>query len=318
MSFSIVTKNELARCVEKKRCCQLAELAALLKTKGILKISENRRAALNIVTENAAVARKIFFLGKALFEVTANVLARRKGQLKKNNVYLISIGGDSGNTLDILRQTGLLSEAGELREGISKKLVRRDCCRRAYLRGVFLGSGSVNNPGIGYHLEVVIHTKRYAKDIYRLFQKLSLQPGMVAHKNGYVLYLKEAEQIVNCLRLMGAHTAVLNFENVRIYKEMRNQVNRLVNCETANLEKTINASLQQQETIHFLVSAIGLEKLPPLLRQVAEVRLANPEASLRELGELLEPRISKSGVRHRLRKLAEIAREYQAKRIDSP
>lgn len=314
MSFSLITKSELARVVENKRCCRLAELAALIKVNGVLKISENRQVALNIITENAAVARKIFLLCKELFQVAADVIARRKLQLKKNNIYLISI---SGQTLDILRETGLLGEKGELLAGINKKMVRRDCCRRAYLRGIFLGSGSVSNPGNSYHLELITNTKSYARDIYRLLQKLSLNPGLSVRKNGYALYLKEAEQIASCLSIMGAHTAVLNFENIRVYKEMRNQVNRLVNCETANLGKTINASLQQQKTIHFLASTIGLEKLPPLLRQLAEVRLAHPDASLRELGELVEPKISKSGVKHRLRKLAEIAQNYQDKRAGS-
>ncbi len=315
MSFSLTTKSELARVAESKRCCRLAELAALVKVNGVLKVSANRQVSLNVITENAAVARKIFSLCKDLFQVAANVVARRKAQLKKNNIYMISISGHTG---DILRQTGLLNEAGELLEGVNKKLVRRDCCRRAYLRGVFLGCGSINNPGNSYHLEMILHNKNYAQDIYGLLKKFSLSPGLIARKNGYALYLKEAEQIVHCLSVMGAHTSVLTFENVRIYKEMRNQINRLVNCETANLGKTINASLQQQETIYFLASTIGLEKLPPSLRQVAEARLSHPDASLRELGELLDPKISKSGVRHRLRKLEEMAQYYQAKRVGSP
>ncbi len=309
MSFSLVTKSELARIMNHKRCCRLAELAALIKAGGVLKISENQQVALKIKTENAAVARKIFLLGKDLFQVTADVIARRKVQLKKNNIYVVSI---SGSILDILRETGFLSKEGELLAGINKKLVRRDCCRRAYLRGTFLGSGSLTNPGNGYHLEMILGTKQYAGDVGRLLKKMSFHPGITARKKGYALYLKEAEQIAGCLSMMGAHTAVLNFENIRIYKEMRNQVNRLVNCETANLSKTINASLAQQEAIHFLAATVGLEKLPPPLRQVAEARLSHPEASLQELGELLEPKISKSGVKHRLRRLAEMAQSRQA------
>ena len=306
MSFSLITKGELARVVDQKRCCRLAELAALIKTNGVLKIGEKQQVTLNIRTENASVARKVFLLGKELFQVAADVVARRKMQLKKNNIYAISI---SGPTMVILRETGLLNREGELLTGINKKLVRRDCCRRAYLRGTFLGSGSLTNPGSGYHLEIVLGSRQYAQEVGQLLKKMSFHPGLTVRKKGYVLYLKEAEQIAGCLSMMGAHTAVLNFENVRICKEMRNQVNRLVNCETANLGKIINASLEQQKTIHFLASAIGLEKLPPQLRQVAEARLTYPEASLQELGELLE--LSKSGVRHRLRRLAEMAQNWQ-------
>jgi len=318
MSFSLVTKGELARVVDPKRCCRLAELAALMKTNGVLKISENRRVTLKIVTENAAVARKIFLLGKDLFQVAADVVTRRKVRLKKNNIYAISIFGP---TLDILRETGLLNQEGELLAGINKKLVRRDCCRRAYLRGTFLGSGSLTDPGNGYHLEMILETRQYARDVSHLLKVMSFAPGLTVRKKGYALYLKDAEQIANCLSMMGAHTAVLNLENVRIYKEMRNQVNRLVNCETANLGKIINTSLEQQETIHFLASALGLEKLPLPLKQVAQARLAHPEASLQELGEMLEPKISKSGVRHRFRRLAEMAQDCRAnqrKRMESP
>ncbi|MGB9903708.1 MAG: DNA-binding protein WhiA [Desulfotomaculales bacterium] len=305
MSFSLSTKNELARVCEKKRCCQLAELAALIKVSGVLKISGDKKTTLNLFTENAAVARKVFLLAKELFRVSADVTVRRNVRFKKNNVYLVSIGGQ---TEEILRETGLLTGGGNFQEGIDRELLRRECCRRAYLRGIFLGGGSVADPGSGYHLEITVNTKNYAKEIFRFLHKMSFQPGWAVRKNGYALYLKEVEQIVNCLGMMGAHAAVLHLENVRVYRQMRNQVNRQVNCETANLAKTVNASLQQQETILFLVSAVGLEKLPAPLRQVAEARLAHPDASLRELGEMLTPKISKSGVKHRLRRLEEIAR----------
>jgi len=310
MSFSTVTKNELARFVEVSDCCRLAELAALIKTNGILKISGNKKVSLSIMTENAAVARKIILLCKALFQVTADVIALRRAQLKKNNTYAISI---FPNVLDILSQTGLFSGSGELTEGIDKGLITRDCCRRSYLRGIFLGCGTLNDPGTGYHLEMILSTRLYAREIFRLLRKLSFHPGLITRKNGYAVYFKEAEQIVNFLRFISAYTAVLNIENVRIYKEMRNQINRLVNCETANLSKTINASLKQQKMIQFLAATIGLEQLPPLLKQIAEVRLSHPEASLKELGELLSPKVGKSGVKHRLHKLEEIARNYQNK-----
>ena len=306
MSFSIVTKDELARVMGNNRCCKLAELAALVKTNGSLHLSKGHQVTLSVVTESAALARKNFLLFKEIFQTYANVLVQRKRRLRKNNIYIVRISSQP-HVLGILERLSLLGGERELKEGIPGKLVRRDCCRRAYLRGAFLSSGSVNNPASNYHLEMVVGNELYAQDICRLMQKFHLHPGLVVRKNGYVIYLKEGEQIAYCLNLMGAHTALLNLENIRVYKDMRNQVNRLVNCETANLSKTINASLHQLETIRFLASTIGIGKLPPPLRQVASARLAYPDASLKELGELLEPKVGKSGVRHRLGKLEEIA-----------
>lgn len=261
------------------------------------------------------MARKIILLCKALYQVSADVIALRRVQLKKNNTYEISI---FPNVMDILSQTGLFNGSRELTDGIDKNLISHDCCRRSYLRGLFLGCGLLNDPGTGYHLEMILNTRIYAREVFRLLKKLSFHPGLITRKNGYAVYFKEAEKIVNFLRFVGAYTAVLNIENVRIYKEMRNQINRLVNCETANLSKTINASLKQQKMIQFLASTIGLGQLPPLLRQMAEVRLSHPEASLKELGELLSPKIGKSGVMHRLYKLEEIARDYQNKEANLP
>lgn len=312
MSFSALTKNELARVMENKECCKRAELAALVKMDGSLAVSNHHQVNLTVVTENAAVARKIFSLFKELFGVHTEVLVRRKFRLRKNNTYLVRVPPRAG-IREILRHLDMVGDAGSLAEGIKEELVRRECCRRAYLRGAFLGGGSVNNPEGAYHLEIITNNRRHARDISRLMCKFGLEARVSARKNWYVVYLKESEQIVDCLNIMGAHTALLDFENVRIYKDMRNQVNRLVNCETANLNKTVNAAMRQVENIRLIAATVGLDKLSPGLRHVAEARLHHPDASLRELGEMLELRMSKSGVNHRLRKLGEIAdrlREY--------
>lgn len=306
MTFSLVTKDELARVTGDNRCCKLAELTALIKTNGSLHLSKDHQVTLSIVTESAALARKIFLLIKEIFQTYADVLVQRKRRLRRNNIYIVRISSQP-HILGILESLSLLGGERGLEDGIPGKLVRRDCCRRAYLRGAFLSSGSVNNPASNYHLEMVVGSKLYAQDICRLMQKFHLHPGLIIRKNDYVIYLKDGEQIAYCLNLMGAHTALLNLENIRVYKNMRNQINRLVNCETANLSKTVNASLHQLETIRFLALTMGIEKLPPSLRQVASARLAYPDASLKELGDLLEPKVSKSGVRYRLGKLEEIA-----------
>ncbi len=312
MSFSAVTKNELARVSGQRPCCRLAELAALVKMDGSIRISSSRRISLGIITENAAVARKIFSLIKTLFGLQTEVLVQRKTQLKKNNVYWVRIPSQPGLG-EILRRLGMLDAAGRLsNEAVRDELVRRECCRRAYLRGVFLGGGSVNSPEGNYHLEIITDNETFARYIEKLMQKMRLSARISRRKNWFVVYLKESEQIIDFLNLVGAHSALLNFENARIFKDMRNQVNRLVNCETANLNKTVNAAVRHLENIELISDTVGLGQIPESLREVAELRVKYPDASLKELGELIQPRLGKSGVNHRLRKIEEIADQIRS------
>ncbi|MFZ5632824.1 MAG: DNA-binding protein WhiA [Bacillota bacterium] len=306
MSFSAQTKDELARLADTRNCCKMAELAALFRMDGSIQIS-GKRVYINIVNENAAVARKIFSLIRELFGAPAEVLVQRKNKLRKNNIYLVRVPPQQ-MTGEILLTLGLVDEDGRLLKKVKKDFFKNECCRRAYLRGVFLGGGSVNNPGGTYHLEIITNNEDHARDIRRIFRRFKLDAKINTRKNWFVVYLKESEQIVTCLNIMGAHSALLDFENKRIIKDMRNQVNRLVNCETANLNKTVNAAVQQLESIRLVKAAVGLDKLPPPLRQVAEARINNPGASLRELGEMLDPKVGKSGVSHRMRKIEEIAK----------
>ncbi|MFZ5652623.1 MAG: DNA-binding protein WhiA [Bacillota bacterium] len=307
MSFSAQTKNELARVTGSKDCCRLSELSALFRMDGSINIS-GKRIYINILNENAAVARKIFSLIREVFWVQAEVLVQRRNKLRKNNIYLVRVPPQE-MTAEILRALGLVDESGNLLDSVKKDFLKKECCRRSYLRGAFLGGGSVNNPEGTYHLEIITNNESHAGDIKRLMKRFRLDAKINSRKNWFVVYLKESEQIVSCLNIMGAHDALLDFENKRIYKDMRNQVNRLVNCETANLNKTVNAAVQQIESIRRIKSVMGLDKLPPALRQVAEARISNPDASLRELGEMLDPRLGKSGVNHRLRKIEEIAQK---------
>jgi len=307
LSFSALTKDELARVSDSRKCCRMAELSALFRMDGNIQIS-GRQIYINILNENAAVARKIFSLVRELFGAQAEVLVKRKSKLRKNNIYQVRIPPQD-MTGEILASLGLMDPGGELLEKVKKDFFKKECCRRSYLRGVFLGGGSVNNPEGTYHFEVITNNESHALDIRRLFKKFGLDAKINIRKNWFVVYLKESEQIVACLNIMGAHNALLDFENKRIFKGMRNQVNRLVNCETANLNKTVNAAVQQLESIRRVKEVIGLDKLPLGLRQVAEVRINNPDASLREIGEMLDPRLGKSGVSHRLRKLEEMAQK---------
>lgn len=315
MSFSVKTKNELAHIISHKRCCQMAEFVALIRMDGTIQISAYQKVSISVMTENAAVARKIFKLAKELFDIQAEIMVHRKSRLKKNNVYSIRIPSQAqvGQVLQVL---GLVDALGnwraDFRESFSYDLVKNACCKRAYLRGAFLGGGSVNNPEGTYHLEIITTDKTHGEAIAKLMQDYDLPAKISDRKNWFVVYLKESEQIVNCLNIMGAHQALLDFENTRIMKGMRNQVNRLVNCETANLNKTVDAAVRQIEAIRVIESAMGLHKLSPALRQVAELRLAYPDISLKELGEAATPKIGKSGISHRMRKLEIIAEKIKA------
>lgn len=309
-SFSSQVKIELARSLPEKNCCRLAEFSALLRTGGILGISRTsagQQVSLYFSTENAAVARHVFRLGKELYAWPVEIRVRRQERLKKDNRYRVRllIPEESQNEL---REMGIL-KGRRVMEGVRASLVKRQCCLRAYLRGVFLGCGSVSNPETSYHLELVLSSEGYAQAIVNLLQRVGLQARIIKRKQTQVVYLKEAEQIASLLRLIGAHGALLRLEDVRVMKDMRNQVNRLVNCDTANLEKAVSAGLRQVRAIQYIIAEAGLDHLPASLRQVAELRLEYPEASLTELGSLLDPRLGKSGVNHRLRRLAEIAEQ---------
>lgn len=307
MSFSAVTKEELARITEKKVCCNLAELAALVRMDGTLQIS-NHTYALNVITESAPVARKVFRLAKTLLELPVDIVVRRKLRLKKNNSYMVKI---YPRGIADLQQLGLLDEKGEILPGIPEALVKKRCDKKAYLRGAFLAGGSINNPEGTYHLEIITNDPLHAEALCKLLNKFHLRAKVSMRKNWHVVYIKESEHIVEFLGFIGAHHALLEFENVRVFKDMRNQVNRLVNCETANLNKTVDASVRQVENIKQVAQRIGLQALPEPLREMAELRLEFPDASLKELGEMLQPKVGKSGVNHRMRKIDELAEKLQ-------
>ena len=191
----------------------------------------------------------------------------------------------------------------------SPEVLQRPCCKKAYLRGLFLSCGSVSDPEKMYHLEMVFSTAEEAREARDLIRLFNIPSKVIERKNRFVLYLKEGDVIAGFLALIGANSAVLELENIRVVKDVRNAVNRQVNCETANLEKTISASLEQAEAIRALMEKPVYQSLPLPLRQLAEMRLLYPESSLKELGELMDPPVSKSGVNHRMRKLMKFAEE---------
>ncbi|WP_050354712.1 DNA-binding protein WhiA [Gottschalkia purinilytica] len=313
-SFSSITKNELSRMQVEDKCCLLAELAALIRMSGSIQISGVGKVNIKVSTENAAIARRIFTLLKNLYNIQTEVMVRKNKQLKKNNNYLILVDY-LNNSQQILIDTGILKQNNNDHYTISykipKDIVKNRCCKRSYIRGAFLGGGSISNPEKTYHLEFVTHSQDHSKDLSKLINSFGLNSKIVTRKDNYVVYLKEGEQIVDLLNIIGAYSALLRLEDIRILKEVRNNVNRIVNCETANLAKTINASIRQIENIEYIDTTIGINNLPSNLIDIARLRLEHREASLKELGMMLNPPVGKSGVNHRLRKLEQIAEKIK-------
>ena len=217
------------------------------------------------------------------------------------------------NVKQLLLDVGILTEESffSLNYTISKSMVEDVNAKRAYIRGAFLGGGSISNPEKTYHLEFVTHNLDYANELSKLINEYGLSSKVIQRKSSYVVYIKEGEQIVDLLNIIGAHSSLLELENIRIMKEMRNNVNRLVNCETANLSKTVNAAVRQIESIKLIQREIGLNRLAKNLREIAELRLEYPDESLKELGAMLNPPVGKSGVNHRLRRIEKIAEELR-------
>ncbi|WP_075982887.1 DNA-binding protein WhiA [Bacillus massilinigeriensis] len=309
MSFASETKKELTN-LESKDCCSKTELSALIRMNGSLSFS-NRKLIVDIQTENAAIARRIYTLIKRHYDTQVELLVRKKMRLKKNNVYIVRLADSAREILEDLR---ILKEGFEFVQDISEDLIRKKCCKRAYLRGAFLAGGSVNNPETSsYHLEIFSLYKEHNDALCDLMNTFRLNSKTLERKKGFINYLKEAEKITEFLNIIGAHGALLKFEDIRIVRDMRNSVNRLVNCETANLNKTIGAALRQVENIRYIESTVGLQILPDKLREIAELRVAYQDVTLKELGEMVSSgNISKSGINHRLRKIDEIAEKLRA------
>lgn len=304
MSFASEIKKEMTQ-VENNNCCQEAELAAMIRMNGAISIARSSYV-LDIQTENAAIARRIYTLIKSLYPYPIKLLVRKKMKLKKNNVYIARI---EEGAKDILQSLNILAEPFTFIRTISEKYLQKDCCKRAYLRGAFLAGGSVNNPETSsYHLEISNVYQEHNDSLCELMNTFDLRARILERRNGYITYIKEAEKITEFLNYTGAHQALFKFEDVRIMRDMRNSVNRLVNCETANLNKTIGAAFRQVENIKLIDKLVGLETLPDKLQEIAKLRVEHQDVSLKELGELVTgAKISKSGINHRLKKIDKMA-----------
>lgn len=305
MSFSNQVKDELAHQWPGRRCCRVAELSAMIRMDGSLHLLGGDRYALHLSTDNAAVARiGLRFFGE-LYGLTGKVTVRRS-KLSKANNYLVYV--DWQPLLDqALNELGILDDSLNLRQDVPGRLIRQGCCAVSYLRGLFLGGGFISDPKGQYHLELLTDNYLLAGTIQRLLSRFDIKSASAERRGRHEIYIKQAQAIVDFLALIGAHTALLAWEDARILKGVREAVNRLVNCDTANLDKAVKAALDQLSDIAEIENHMGIARLPLALREMARARIANPQASIKELGEACRPALTKSAAYHRVRRLKAVA-----------
>ncbi|MCF0132293.1 MAG: DNA-binding protein WhiA [Blautia sp.] len=310
MSFSGMVKKELSKQLSNSNHCQRAELAGIFCSCGHI-VREKDNLYIRIFTENEYVLRKCFTLLEKTFNIEGAVRVREGNSKTRGRSYTLDFG-DPALVLQVLESLKLsVCVDGKTVQLSNRILIQKMCCKRAFIRGFFLASGSMSDPAKSYHLEIVCTDEEKALHVKELMCSFQIEAKIVVRKKSYVVYVKEGAQIVDVLAVMGANVSLMDLENIRIVKEVRNTVNRRVNCETANINKTVNAAVKQMEDIRLVEEWIGFHNLSEGLAQIAELRLQFPDASLKELGTMLSPQIGKSGVNHRLRKLSEMAEELR-------
>ena len=309
MSFSAEVKEELTEYIPRGRHCQIAELAAIIVFCGRIRITETGNYRLLIHTENIFTGRKFYTLLEKAFGIKGEVSIRRSS-VKNTLIYTILIKNEEA--AEVLAGIKSLDKDGSLRDDyslVSNLIVQNNCCKKAFVRGAFLATGSIGDPEKSYHFEIVVKDETQAEELITILSELKINAKPVKRKNHYPVYLKESDVISEFLGITEAHISLMKFENVRIYKEVKNKVNRKVNCETANIKKTASAAAKQLDDIYYLKNINKLDKLPDGLKELAKLRMENPDATLKELGELLSEPLGKSGVNHRLNKISQIAEE---------
>lgn len=313
MSFSSRVKEELSYQTGNAMHCRIAEIAAVLSMNGKIFRDKDDKVSIKIHTENIAVARKYFTLLKKTYNIESDICVRSHIHSGKNRTYTVAVNDDYA-ARKILSAAKLMNGRGEMEEDyaiVDPLIFQKACCKRAFLRGAFLCTGSISEPEKTYHFEIVCATPERARQICDMMKTFNIDGKWINRKKYYVVYVKEASQIVDMLNVMGAHVSLMELENIRILKDMRNSVNRRVNCETANISKTVSAAVKQIEDITYIRDTEGFAKLSDGLKEIAQLRLEYPEASLVELGKLLSTPVGKSGVNHRLRKLSILADEIR-------
>ena len=304
MSYSSETKEELCRFEPDSVCCLLAELSGIISAAGAVVIRGGGEKRLSIETENSAVARRAYSLLREVFDASPELSTMHRARLGGRNAYRVEVGGDEASF--VLEGCGI--EVSQ-RRGVPREITVRKCCRMAFLRGVFLACGSVTDPEKEYHLEFALEDEAFAAALVRLIARFELKAHAIARRQTTLVYLKGQSEITDMLSILGAQTARFAMEDAYIRKELRNNANRAVNCDSANVQRAVAASSRQAQAISRLLAARGEQSLPPALAQTARMRLAHPELSLEELGRMLDPPLGKSGVNHRLRRLEQMAQD---------
>ena len=314
MSFSHKVKSELVGVISSARHCQIAEIAALISVSGTIVTGHKGRLMIRLSAENGAVVSKCQTLIRKAFSYNAECGVRYNRESKTMG-YIMAISNHEVAE-KILLATKLMDVDGSINRDfalISTMGISSQCCKRAYLRGAFLASGSISDPEKSYHLEIVSSGMDKAVQIADTMKAYELDARIVERRNSYVVYIKEGAQIVDMLNVMEARISLMELENMRVVKEVRNSVNRKFNCEMANLSKTVMAALKQVEDIKYIKEKVGLDYLGDGLEEIANLRLQYTEMSLKDLGEMLTVPVGKSGVNHRLRKISQIADELRNK-----
>ena len=313
MSFSSKVKEELSKDCNNPRHCCIAETAAIISMCGKVIFDEKDRVRIEIHTENVTVARKYFTLLKKTYNINTDISIRHSSSLNKSRSYILSVNDDE-TARKILMTCRLMKPFGVIEEDFSisdSLIIQRECCKRAFIRGAFLAAGSVSDPVKTYHFEIVCLSEAKAKQLQMIMETFNINARVIKRRKYFVVYVKDSSQVVDLLNIMGAYNALMDMENVRIVKDMRNNVNRKVNCETANINKTVSAAVKQIEDIRFIQMSSAFDELPESLQEMAELRVRYPEATLAELGQLLDTPVGKSGVNHRLKKISLFADELR-------
>ena len=315
MSFASETKNELARIEPEKKCCMLAEISGFLRVAGSIGLVGFGKFKIIITTDNPAVARHYKKLIQDYFGIETKLEigeGKAVGKNRSSRKFSYSITIDADNRSEqILRETGiLLVREGNnyISDGIYSGIVRTKCCKKAYLRGVFMGAGTMSDPEKGYDLEFVLETATMAADLKKLINSfVDLSCKVIERRGKHVVYMKKADYISDMLAIMGASSQVFSMEETRIKKEMVGSARRMSNCDSANMDRSIEASMKHIEAIKKIQETKGLASLPETLREAAELRLEHPDISIAALGELCDPPMKKAGINKRLMRIQEIA-----------
>ena len=315
MSFASETKNELARIEPEKKCCQLAEISGFLRVAGSLRLAGGGKFRIVITTENPAIARHYKKLIREYFGIETRLEigeGTAVGKSRSSRHYAYSITIDPENLSEqILRETGiLLIKEGNnyISDGIYSGIIKTKCCRKAYLRGLFMGTGTMSDPEKSYHLEFVCHSETLANDLKKMINSfVDLSAKVAKRGNSYIVYMKKADYIRDTLAIMGASSQVFSMEETRIKKSMISDAKRIANCDTANLDRSVDAAMRQLDAIRKIEETRGLAWLPEKLQEVARLRVENPYISISALGDLCDPPLKKSGINNRLKKIEELA-----------